>query len=231
MRTTRFKMSIAMVTAGLVSVVLAAGLACLAARPAGAQPAVQQPAPPQPNGQQPTSGQGARPHPVIGTITSATVGTITVAGRDGTAVTVKTTATTRIVGRTNAALTNVKAGDGVHVLADKAQDGSLSATAVEDVPAGLGVPMRGRGGQIQTRGGRTLVNGTVAEVRDGTLSVTAGDGSVTAVAVPQTARIGVLVALSPDSLVTGARVMVQGARNADGSVAATLIIVAAQQAH
>ncbi|HYM70316.1 MAG TPA: DUF5666 domain-containing protein [bacterium] len=227
MRTTRFKMSMVMLAAGFVSVGLAAGVASIGSRSAGAQP----PAPQQPNAQQPALQRGTHPRPVIGTITSASAGTITVAGRDGTAVMVKTTSTTRVIGRASAALTNVKAGDAVHVLADKTQDGSLTATAVEDVPAGLGVPMHGKGGQSQTRSGRTLVSGTVAEVRSGTLSVSAADGSLTAVAVPQTARIGTLVALSPDNLVTGARVMVQGTRNSDGSVTATLIMVAAQQAH
>ncbi|HLJ60828.1 MAG TPA: DUF5666 domain-containing protein [bacterium] len=230
MRNTRFKMSIVMLAAGLVLVALVAGVASLTTRSAGAQPAVQPPAPQQPNTQQPPSAQGTRPHPVIGTITSASDGTITVTGRDGSAVTVTTTATTRILGRANAALTNVKAGDAVHVLADKAQDGSLTATAVEDVPAALGVPMRGKGGQTQTRGGRTLVSGTVAEVRGGVLSVTAADGSLTAVTIPQTARIGTLIALTPDRLVTGARVTVLGPRNADGGVTATLIMVAAQRA-
>lgn len=226
MRTTRFKISMVVLAAGCVSVALAAAVASIGTRSAGAQPAT-----PPPNVQQPASAQGTRPDPVIGAITSASAGTITVAGRDGAAVTVKTTSTTRIIGRADAALANVKAGDGVHVLADKAQDGSLTATAVQDVPAGLGVPMRGKGGPTQTRSGRTLVSGTVAEVRGGTLSVTAADGSLTEVAVPQTARIGTLVVLSPDSLVTGARVLVQGARNSDGSVTATLIMVAAQRAH
>jgi len=154
-----------------------------------------------------------------------------VTGRDGQAVTVKTTAATKIIGRTKGTVAQIAVGDAVRVVADEGQDGSLTAAAVEDVAASVGRPMRGRGGPQQTRNGKTLVSGTVAQVRGGAVSITAADGSATTVAVPETAKIARITALAAGSLAVGARVMVQGTPNQDGSVNALVVMVAGPRPH
>jgi len=196
---------------GTFVLALAVGIA-----PAGAQPAGQAP------------GRGSR---VIGTISAASPGAVVVTGRDGKPVTVKTTAGTKIVGRSQATLAQIAVGDAIRAVVDAGQDGSLTATAVQDVAASIGLPMRGRGGQRQTPDGKTLLSGTVAQVRGGAVSITSADGSATTVAVPQTARIERITGLPSGSLAVGTRVMVQGTPNQDGSLNALVVMVAGPAAH
>ncbi|GEM_PF-1854270 len=210
----------------LVAVGAAAGVVS-SARPARGQtappqsPAVQQP------GTQPAAPQGhAGRRPVAGAITSVSDDTFVVTGRAGTPVTVKTTSATRILSRARATLANVRAGDLVRVVATKAQDGSLTAMAVQDVPTNVGLPMHGKASTAEARDGRTVLGGTVAQVGAAALSVRAADGSVASVAVPATARIFTITSLPPSGLVAGARVVVQGTPNPDGSMTAGLIVVA-----
>jgi len=193
---------------GTIVLALAVGIA-----PAGAQ---QVGAPP------------AAGHRVAGTISSMSAGTMVVTGRDGAPVTVKTVAATKFIGRTSASAAAITPGDAVYVVADKAQDGSLTALAVQDVPAATGMPMRGRGGQTATRNGKTLVSGMVAQLRGGALSVSAADGTVTTVALPQSVKVSRLVAVPAATLAAGARVMVMGTSNPDGTMTASLILVAAR---
>jgi hypothetical protein len=216
--------------AALVAAGAAAGVVS-SARPAAGQSAPQPPAVQQP-GAQPAAPQGrAGRRPVAGAITSVSDGTFVVTGRAGTPVTVKTTAATRIVSRARGTLANVSAGDFVRVIATKAQDGSLTAMAVQDVPTNLGLPVRGKGRPAETRDGRTVLGGTVTQVGAAALSVRAADGSVASVAVPSTARIFTMTPPPASGLVAGARVVVQGTPNPDGSVTAGLIVVAGPPAH
>jgi len=193
----------------------------LGGAPAGAQQTQQPPA-------AHPAAKGAR---VIGTISTASPGTIVVTGRDGKAITVKTTAGTKIVGRAKGTVTQIAVGDTIRVVADEGQDGTLTATGVQDVAASVGLPVRGRGGERQTQNGQTLVAGTVAQVRDGAVSITSADGSATTVGVPQSARIERLSTLPSGSLAVGARVMVQGTPNQDGSVSALVVLVDGPAAH
>ena len=193
-------------TLGTLVVALALGAA-----PAGAQ---------QPAG--PTSVEGSR---VFGTISTTSPGTIVVTGRDGKPVTVKTTAGTKIVGRSQGSVTQIAVGDAVRVVADEAQDGTLTATEVQDVPASVGLPSHGRGGTRQTQDGKTLVSGTVAQVRAGALSIASPDGGATTVTVPPAARIERITTLPSSSLAVGARVLVQGTPNQDGTVNALVVTV------
>lgn len=184
-----------------------------------------------PAGAQQAPSSQAKASRVFGTISTASPGAIVVTGRDGKAVTVKTTAGTRIVGRSTGTLAQVAVGDSIRVVADAAPDGTLTATAVQDVPRSVGLPALGRGGERQTQNGETLVSGTVAQVRAGAVSIAGADGSATTVAVPQTARIERITTLASNSLAVGARVLVQGTPNQDGSLNALIVMVAGPADH
>ena len=142
-----------------------------------------------PAGAQQSPSSPAKASRIFGTIRTASPGAIVVTGRDGKAVTVKTTAGTKILGSTTGTLGQIAVGDSIRAVAEAAPDGALTATAVEDVPASLGLPARGRSGERQMQNGKTLVSGTVAQVRAGAVSIAGAEGSATTVAVPQTAQI------------------------------------------
>ena len=146
-------------------------------------------------------------------------------GRDGKPVTVKVTSDTKIFERAASHLTDVMTGDRVQILAQKAEDGSLTAVAVLDSPAVLA---RGgaRSGTRVLRSGKVFVNGSVVSVSGASLAVAAGSDAATNVAVPPTARLQRLTVLSATSLSAGMRVAVRGATNPDGTVTASVITVA-----
>jgi len=162
---------------------------------------------------------------VFGTIQSVSAGSFVVAGRDGKTYTVKTTAATKVLTQSNAGLRDIKAGDMVRIMAQKAQDGSLTATAVQAAPAGLGYAGPGRGGVRDTNSGRVFVSGAVAGVTGTSLSVASAGGTATTVAVPASAKISRLVSVPVTTLATGAHVAAMGTLNSDGSLSASTIMV------
>lgn len=170
---------------------------------------------------------GDRPHHLGGSIASVSDGSFVLTGRDGRPVTVRTTTSTRIVGRQPATLADIHAGDMVRVVATKAADGTLTAQAVQDVPAGFLTTTQPRGGVRQGRGGAVMVAGTVAgSPTAGPLTIASPNGQSTSVAIPSAARVSRMVSMPISSLTAGARVMVQGTSNADGSVTAAVVFVA-----
>ncbi len=172
-----------------------------------------------------TGASAAPAHRVRGTIASVSADTIVVTGSDGKPVTVKTNPGTRIIGRTPGRFEDIKNGDIVRVVANKGQDGSLSALEVQDAPSELQIGARGRGGQKELRSGKVLVSGSVVSARGNTLSVTSADAVVTAVTVPQGAQIQRVTQIPLSSLAPGARVALQGTDNPDGTVTAVFILV------
>ena len=201
---------------GLVSFTLLAGLSLVAAA-AWAQP-------------QPQSPPGNRPRPLAGAIASVSDNAFVLTTRDGRSVTVRTTASTRIVGRQPATLADIHAGDRVRILATKAADGRLTAQAVQDVPAALLTTAQKPGGVWRTRGDTVMLGGTVTgNPTAGTLAIDSPNGQSTSVAIPSTARLSRMVPVPRSTLAAGARVVVQGTPNADGSVSASTVFVAGPQ--
>ncbi len=174
--------------------------------------------PPAQSGQQ-------RGNRVFGTIQSVSAGSFVVTGRDGKSYTVKTTTATKVLTQASARLADVKAGDMVRVVAQKASDGTLTAQAVQAAPAGLGYAGPGRGGVRDSGSGRVFVAGSVAGVSGSSLSVAAGAGAATTVTVPASARISKLTVVPVTSLAAGAHVAAMGTLNADGSFSAATVMV------
>ena len=175
--------------------------------------------------QPPAQGDQHRGNRVFGTIQSVSNGSFVVTGRDGKAYTVKTTAATKVLTAAPAHLTDIKAGDVVRVVAQKAADGALSAQSVQAAPAGLGQAGPARGGVRDAGSGRVFVAGSVVSVGGSSLSVASSGGAATTVAVPASARVSKLRAVPMASLAAGARVAAMGTLNADGSFSATTIMV------
>ena len=170
--------------------------------------------------------QQHRGNRVVGTIQSVATGSFVVTGRDGKAHTVKTTAATKVLTQAVARLGDVKAGDWVRIVAQKAQDGSLTAVALQATPAGLGpAGAPGRGGVRDTASGRVFVSGSVAGVTDSSVSVASTSGAATTVAVPASAKVSRTTTVRLTSLAAGARVAATGTLNADGSLSASTIMV------
>lgn len=177
--------------------------------------------------QTPQPAQPAQPrHRLFGAITSVSAGTVVVTGRDGQPVTVHVTSDTRILERAAAHLADIHSGDQVRIVARKTQDGSLTALAVVGTPSDLAMDGRGRGGVRETPSGRVFIGGSVVGVGETSLSVASGSGSATTVAVPSSARIQRLTAFSASGLSTGMHLVVQGTGNPDGSLTASVILVA-----
>ena len=177
--------------------------------------------------QQPQSPSSNRPRPLAGAIASVSDNAFVVTTRDGRSVTVRTTGSTRIVGRQPATLADIHAGDRVRILATKAADGRLTAQSVQDVPAALLTAAQTRGDVWRTRGDTVMLGGTVTgNPAAGALAVSAPDGQTASVAVPSTARLSRMVSVPRATLAAGARVLVQGTPNADGSVTASTVFVA-----
>jgi hypothetical protein len=170
-------------------------------------------------------GQWHHGNRVFGTIQSVAGGSFVVMGRDGKSYTVVTTSGTRVLAAQRGRLSDIKVGDIVHVMATKGQDGSLSAVAVQDLPAGLTLGRGGRSGPRDTNSDRVFVAGSVAGVSGGSLSVTSASGSATTVAVPESARIQRVAVLPVSSLAAGARVSAMGTLNPDGTLSASTVMV------
>ncbi|HLW47578.1 MAG TPA: DUF5666 domain-containing protein [bacterium] len=176
------------------------------------------------------TGQPHRGNRVFGTIQSVSADSFVVTGRDGKTYTVKTTATTKVLTQSAARLNDVRAGDMVRVLATKGQDGSLTAVAVQDLPAGLAVG-GGRGGPRDGAAGnaansnRVFVAGSVVRLSGTSLSIASRGGAATTVAVPASARISRMTTAPWTSLAAGARVSAMGTLNPDGSLAASTVMV------
>jgi len=183
---------------------------------------------------QPPSQTGQhRGNRVIGTIQSVSADSFVVTTRDGKTYTVRSTADTKVLTQSAARLSDIKTGDTVRILAEKEQDGSLTAVAVQDMPAGLAIGGRGgaAGGPRAGANGngansnRVFVAGSVVSLNGTSMSVASRDGTSTTVAIPASAKISQTHSTRWTSLAAGARVLAFGTLNSDGSFSATTIMV------
>jgi len=170
---------------------------------------------------------GAAPGPITwnGTIQSVAPGTLiltTAAGRK----TVKTSATTNIVGRRPAKLSDIKTGDFIGVDSKKGADGSFTAVSIHIFPP----QQKGRSPERQftMTSGDTMTNAIVTQYVTGvsgrTLTLTYEGGS-TKIAVPPSATIQRLVVIPLTAVQPTMHATVRGTANADGSLTATSIQV------
>jgi hypothetical protein len=143
---------------------------------------------------------------VAGSVTAVTADSITITLRDGTSQTVKTTgSTTYHLERADGARSDVTVGSDIVATGEKAADGSLTASSVW-------VRLPHVGGTVTSTTATTI---TLTE-RDGTtVTVHVGSGTAFRVAGVEAATIADVKA--------GMRIVVEGAKRADGSIDATAI--------
>lgn len=106
---------------------------------------------------------------------------------------------------------------------------AVTAARADFLPGrpGGGSGAGGTGGGQGGRAGQAPVAGTIATVDGSALTLTPEAGSVTVILGEQT-RIGRQVPASPSDLKAGDRVLVTGARSADGAVTAATVQIQGQ---
>lgn len=173
----------------------------------------------------------------MGTIAAITGSVITVTTPSGGQVQVRTSTDTRIIGRRAAKPDDIAAGDRVRIMATKAADGSLTASAVVIAPAqvqGLAprYGQRQQGNPPRGDASRTFAAGTVMTSVNGphgrTVTVKQQDNTTVSAVVPSDARVRRLVSVALTDLKPGMRVRAVGSSNPDGSLTAAGLMVIPQ---
>jgi hypothetical protein len=159
---------------------------------------------------------------VTGRIAAINGSTIFVGSEDGSATTVAIQADTLILGRKLASLASIRPGEALGVAATKAEDGSLTATAINVFPPELW--QRVRKGQFPMASGQVMTNAQVERLGAGVQGSTLYlkyDMLTAAIAVPNSAEIHRSITLKLADLKLGDEVAVRGTRGAGGLLAAT----------
>ena len=162
---------------------------------------------------------------VDGTIASVNGGQITLNAADGTTKNATLSASTMILERRRATLTDIQKGDAMGVTAHRADDGNMTATAINIFPAQLWkvvkkgqFPMQ-QPGQIMTN---ALVDAYAAQGNTHALTMKYGSETYPIV-VPDSAEIYRLVAVDMSMVKAGMHVFVSGSANSDGSIKAAVV--------
>jgi hypothetical protein len=161
-----------------------------------------------------------------GTIASVGTSFVVIATQTGDHITARATPETRVKTRQPARPEDIVAGEFIAVTAKKEADGALTAVEINILPASL----RGkiREGQWPMETGNIMTNAVVTEdvtrVSGRTLSLTYKDGTAMINTPPQ-AIVHRLTLVTLVDLKAGMRVTARGTTNADGSIAASFIIV------
>jgi hypothetical protein len=161
-----------------------------------------------------------------GTIERVAGDGITVATTGAAPTQVKISAITFVVARQRATLETIKPGDYVGVDATRGPDGTLVAVAIHIFPPEY--KDRVRMGQFPMTSGDVMTNAQVMEsvvkVENRTLFLKYQDGAA-AISVPPAAEVQRQTLIRLGDLHPGMHVVVRGAANPDGSIAASSISV------
>jgi hypothetical protein len=161
---------------------------------------------------------------ISGTIGAINGSTVFVTAADGTATTVAIKADTLILGRKLATLASIQIGEALGVAATKADDGTLTATAINVFPPELW--QRARKGQFPMASGQVMTNAQVDRLGagvQGRMLFLKYEMLTAAIAVPESAEIHRSVALRLGDLMTGQSVAVRGVAGPDGMLAASSV--------
>jgi hypothetical protein len=161
----------------------------------------------------------------VGTIQSINGSTLTIAGRNGQAVQVVTSASTRVTKVSTSSVSDIAKGEVVVAFGTSSGTNSMAADRISITsPTGAAAP---NGAASGTPGRRPLgtgaIAGTVTSVGNGTLTVSEADGTAITVTTSAATTVTKTVDSSVADLATGQSVVVRGTTNADGSVNAAQI--------
>jgi hypothetical protein len=161
---------------------------------------------------------------VSGAIGAVNGTTIFVTAADSIVTTVAIGTDTLILGRKAATLDSIRPGEALGVAATKAEDGSLTATAINVFPPELW--QRVRKGQFPMANGQVMTNAQMERLGAGVQGDTLYlkyEMLTAAIAVPKSADIRRSVALKLSDLSPGQKVTVRGSSGADGTLAASFL--------
>jgi len=169
--------------------------------------------------------QAAMTVAVDGTVASISAGQITLTAADGSTKSAMLSAGTMILERSKATLTDIKEGDAMGVTAHRAEDGNMTATAINIFPAELWkvvrkgqFPMQ-QPGQIMTN---ALVSAYAAKGDSHALTMKYGDETYPIV-VPDSTEMYRLSSVEKSLVKEGMHVLVRGSANSDGSITAAVV--------
>ncbi len=157
-----------------------------------------------------------------GTIASVGTSVVVIATQTGDHITARATPETRVMSRQPARPEDIVAGEFIAVTAKKEADGALTAVEINILPAAL--RGKSREGQWPMETGNIMTNAVVTRVSGRTLSLTYKDGTAM-IKIPPQATVHRLTLVTLGDLKAGMHVTAHGTKNADGSIAASFIIV------
>ena len=170
--------------------------------------------------------QPAQPMRIRGTIEAMDGNVLTVKPRSGPSVTVTLAADAAITGVSNAKLSDIKPGSYVGTAAVPQPDGTEKALEVHVFPPALAGS--GEGHRPFDLGNSNMTNGTVGDlvVANGRTMTVKYNGGQKTIVVPDDVPVVLLDPGAPRSLIQpGAKVIVQPAKAADGTLTANRISV------
>ena len=166
----------------------------------------------------------AGPSQIEGLVSAVDGNTLTVALRNNDKVRVAATADTRIILRASVQLTDIKPNDFIAVTSKREADGSLTAVLINIFPPEF--KGRVREAQFVMDSGNMMTNAVVFQnvrkIEGRTLYLRMPDGP-SVINVPAMTEVFRLTVIKLTDLKPGMRVVVRGAGNADGSLAAVSI--------
>jgi hypothetical protein len=163
---------------------------------------------------------------VAGRIERIVGAAVFVAAADGSVTSVEVGSGTLVLGRRAASLDSIKAGEALGVAATRAEDGSLTATAINVFPPELW--QRARKGQFPMADGQVMTNAQMERLGTGLRGRTLYlkyEMLTAAIAVPEGADIRRSSALRLSDLKEGEKVTIRGSTGPGGSLAASTISV------
>ncbi|HUI72896.1 MAG TPA: DUF5666 domain-containing protein [Spirochaetia bacterium] len=169
--------------------------------------------------------QAAMAVSVGGTVASVSAAQITLTAADGTTKSVVFSPDTMILERSKAMLADIKEGDAMGVTAHRAEDGNMTATAINIFPAELWKVVR-KGQFPMQQPGQIMTNAVVSAYmpKGDTHALTMKYGDETyPIVVPDSTEIYRLSSVEKSLVKEGMHVLIRGNANADGSIAAAVV--------
>ncbi|HTP58422.1 MAG TPA: hypothetical protein VMM82_05850 [Spirochaetia bacterium] len=169
--------------------------------------------------------QAANAVSVDGTVASLDQGRITLTAADGTTKEAVLSPATMVLERQKATLSDILKGDAMGVTAHRAEDGNMTATAINIFPSGLykvvkkgQFPMQ-QPGQIMTN---AVVSAYMASGNGHQLTMKYA-GETYPIVVPDDTQIFRLLAVDRGMVKQGMHILVRGSQNADGTIKAASV--------
>jgi len=169
--------------------------------------------------------QAAVPVSIDGTVTSISATQITLTAADGSTKSAAVSPGTLALERRSATLSDIREGDAMGVTTHRAEDGAMTATAINIFSAELYKVVK-KGQFPMQQPGQIMTNAVVTAflAKGDTHALTMSyNGEKFPIVVPGSAEVHRLVTVSLAMVKAGMHVLVRGSPNADGSIKAAVV--------